>query len=222
MFESGVRGAMLVLSLLVFGGGDAVRARQLATDLPGALCPVCGLMDASTSIGGVKTTDALALAGSTLFEPNAEAVPWAMRFPKALPGIAKPLVMVLVGLVFVSFVRDGNVWRAAAASVLSVGEHRLAGDPTLCDDASRGERRLVCSSLASKPRWVGPMKADFGFCSIRSRGVLRQDTGVAVTSMRPGIQDRLSRCLDSVADQVISLTSRWIFARLARGPPADA
>jgi hypothetical protein len=49
--ESGVKGVMLLLSLLVLGGGNAVLARDLATDLSGAFCPAGGITSVSAPVG---------------------------------------------------------------------------------------------------------------------------------------------------------------------------
>ena len=60
--ESGVKGVMLLWSLLVFGGGNAVLARDLAMDLSGAFCPAGGITSASAPVGMRDSTIALAPA----------------------------------------------------------------------------------------------------------------------------------------------------------------
>jgi hypothetical protein len=228
VFKSGVRGVMLVLSLLVLGGGDEVQARGLAVDQPGVACPAGGIMAVSASavsasIDGVKTIGSLNPAGRIWLEPSTEADLLAAQSPKTLPGMPRPVLLMLIGLLCVSLVRNRCARAAAAASAFSVARSRPGGGPMARDDAPENEHwRLVGASLVCRPRWTGPIKADVGFCSARSRSGLRQEARVAVAVVSAGMLDRLTWWLDSVANRALSLMSRWIIARLARGPPAGA
>jgi len=62
VLESSIRGVMLLLLLLVLGGGNAVLARDLATDLSGAFCPAGGITSVSAPVGMGDSTIALAPA----------------------------------------------------------------------------------------------------------------------------------------------------------------
>ncbi len=159
-------------------------------------------------------------AGSLLEPPvGAGAVLSSSPLP-SLPAIPKSILMALVGFLCVSLVRDGKVWLAVAASLLPLGHYRPnavallssppQGEKSFGYSLSRGIFSIPCERVSL----CVPVYAASHGSSDRTGW----DVMPAVAGSRSPWNE-LSLCLASDLSPTWSVSSPFVLAQVARGPP---
>jgi hypothetical protein len=141
---------------------------------------------------------------------------------QSLPAVPKSIVMVLVGFLCISLVRDARIWLAMAAFVLSLGNCWPTAKAML-PSCQRGKRHF--EEVASS-RVLPGLREHVPLC-VCLRPVLRENPGRENRSERPEagilipppVRRPLALCLTSGANPAGFISSSFVFAQLPRGPP---
>lgn len=148
---------------------------------------------------------------------------------KSLPPAPKTLLMVLVGFLCVSLVKDRRVWLAALTGLLWAGQAGVSILPQLAANVAGRGRSEKQSSANQVVHLTGQkhtyrLRSDIeGTCYI---GLLRHLEGIP-KSGKPFIPNtkvghkilQATECLATSARQHVLYSSAFIIASLARGPP---
>ncbi len=230
MLESSGRTLAVLLSLLLAGtwGNSVLAADQIAACSTG----FASAFEAGASLGSVQASDAVAhpcacgLAAATarfLKPPTASMGTSSSSYLQSLPAEPKFMLMVLVGFLCVSLLRDWRLWLTVVASILSISHHRLHTASSISQDQpdKRRLRHLMMSCDVSfhGDRQLPPCLWRQYVPFVRARGGKKPSASSGV--LNPPSFNR-SDFLPSVAfvtDGSGCPSAQLAFAQLARGPP---
>ena len=229
MLERSRRWLPVLLPLLfsVVAGSTVLAGDQSPVFLAGP-DPMSGTGSLLTSAGllGPAARDCdcrLASFAAGLLAPPHET---PSSYVQHLPAAPRPALMVLVGFLCISLVRDRKTWFAVATFLLSFGHYWLTAVPQSIA-CHRNRKHLERRS----PRYETVLPLRFAplcllrhhvscFPALSAHDKKDSDDSSAIVS-RYGALGRLLPSLVLHADQFPSLSSQLGLAQMARGPPSD-